>query len=202
MRFLITGFAPFGGSRINPSWEAVRRIPERLGEHTVIRAELPVVYDRSGEMLLERIREHRPDCVLCFGQAAGREGISLENVAVNLKASSAPDNAGVLFSGEKIDPDGEESLQAHLPLRELCTVLTNADIPAKISYSAGTYVCNNLFYDLLRYAEETEPQLLCGFIHLPAEESQRDEFPEGTPTMPLTEIVRAIKIVIAYLTEM
>ncbi|MBE6562059.1 MAG: pyroglutamyl-peptidase I [Ruminococcaceae bacterium] len=202
MRFLLTGFAPFGGSRINPSYEAVKRIPEQLGGHTVIRAEIPVEYDRCGEVLLSLIDEHDPDCVLCIGQAAGRSGISLENIAVNVKAASVPDNAGVLCSGEKIAPDGAESLQARLPLKELCTLLTEADIRAKISYSAGTYVCNNLLYHLLRYAEEEDPRLLCGFIHIPADESQAGDFAEGTPTMPIADVVRALKLIMAYLAEM
>ena len=201
MRFLLTGFAPFGASKINPSYEAVKRIPEHLGAHTVIRAELPVEYDRCGGVLLSLIREHDPDCVLCVGQAAGRDGISLENIAVNVKASASPDNAGISFSGEKIIPDGAESLQVRLPLRELCTLLTEADIRAKISYSAGTYVCNNLLYHLLRYAEAEDPALLCGFIHIPADESQKGDFAEGTPTMPIAEVVRALKLIIAYLAE-
>lgn len=200
MRFLITGFAPFGGSRINPSYEAVKRIPEHLGEHTVVRAELPVVYDRCGEVLTELITEYEPDCVLCLGQAAGRDGISLESIAVNVKASSSPDNAGVTCSGEKIDPEGAESLQTRLPLKELCAVLTEAGIRAKISYTAGTYVCNNLFYHLLRCAE-ADPSLLCCFIHIPACEEQAGDFAPGTPTMPLAEVVRAVKMVIAYLAE-
>lgn len=201
MRFLLTGFAPFGGSRINPSYEAVRRLPETLGEHRIFRAELPVVYGQCGEVLAELIERVQPDCVLCFGQAAGREGISLESTAVNVKAASAPDNAGVTFSGEKIDPAGPESLRARLPLKELCALLKDAGLPTKISYSAGTYVCNDLFYNMLRYAEENEPRLMCGFIHLPVDESQLSGFAPGTPFMPTSEVVRAMRLMIAYLGE-
>ena len=175
MRFLLTGFAPFGGSRINPSYEAVRRLPETLGEHRIFRAELPVVYGQCGEVLAELIERVQPDCVLCFGQAAGREGISLESTAVNVKAASAPDNAGAL--------------------------LKDAGLPTKISYSAGTYVCNDLFYNMLRYAEENEPRLMCGFIHLPVDESQLSGFAPGTPFMPTSEVVRAMRLMIAYLGE-
>jgi len=201
MRFLITGFAPFGGSRVNPSYEAVKRIPDTLGGHEIFRAEIPVVYDRCGAELEALIGRYEPDCVLCLGQAAGREGISLENTAVNVKAASTPDNDGVMYSGEKIVPDGAESLRARLPLKEICTLLNEAGIRAKISYSAGTYVCNALMYHLLRWAEENDPDLLCGFIHIPVDESQLASFAPGTPFMPISEVVRAIKVVIAYVGE-
>lgn len=199
MQFLITGFAPFGESRINPSYEAVRRLPDTLGEHRIFRAELPVVYGQCAEVLCALIERVRPDCVLCLGQAAGREGISLESTAVNVKASGAPDNAGITFSGEKIAPDGPESLRAQMPVKELCALLRDAGIPAKVSYSAGTYVCNNLFYEMLRYAAAHDPRLLCGFIHIPVDESQLPAFPAGTPFMPISEVVRALKLVISYL---
>lgn len=199
MRFLITGFAPFGKSKINPSYEAVRRLPDTLGEHEILRAEIPVVYDRCGDMLDAMLDRWQPDAVLCLGQAAGREGVSLENTAVNVKAASAPDNAGITFSGEKIDPAGPESVSSRLPLRELSQLLREAGIPAKISYSAGTYVCNNLFYRLLRYAELNDPHLRCGFIHIPPDESQLACFPAGTPFLPISEVVRALKLMIAYL---
>ena len=106
MRFLITGFSPFGKSKTNPSAEAVRLLPDTLGGHEIFRAELPVVYGKCWDELHSQILRVQPDCVLCLGQAAGREGISLENTAVNVRASSEADNAGVTFSGEKIDEDG------------------------------------------------------------------------------------------------
>ena len=166
MRFLITGFAPFGTSRVNPSYEAVKRLPDFQGDYDIIRAELPVAYDTCADQLETLIDTYAPDCVICLGQATGREGISLENTAVNVKASSMPDNEGVTFSGEKIASDGPDSLSVNLPLKELANLLKNAGIPAKISYSAGTYVCNNLFYRLLRYVSENDPQLLCCFLHI------------------------------------
>jgi len=199
MRFLVTGFAPFGGSRVNPSYEVVRRLPDTLGEHRIYHAELPVVYGQCGEMLCELIEKVQPDCVLCFGQAAGREGISLENTAVNVKASSSPDNAGVTFSGETIDPNGPESLRARLPLKELCAELKDAGFPVKISFSAGTYVCNDLFYEMLQYAEENDSPKMCGFIHIPADESQKADFAPGTPFMPIQQVVDAARLMIEFL---
>jgi len=201
MRFLITGFSPFGKSKTNPSAEAVRLLPDTLGGHEIFRAELPVVYGKCWDELHSQILRVQPDCVLCLGQAAGREGISLENTAVNVRASSEADNAGVTFSGEKIDEDGPESLSARLPMKELTQFLREAGLPAKISYSAGTYVCNDLFYHLLRYAEAEDPQLLCGFLHIPPDESQLEYFAPGTPFLPTGEIVRTLKAAVAFLGE-
>ena len=199
MLFLITGFEPFGNSRLNASCEAVRALPAQWGDHQILTATLPVVYDRCADALYELIDEHQPDVVLCLGQAVGREGISLEHAAVNVKASSSPDNAGVTFSGEKIAEDGAESLPSNLPLKELVYALGEVGIHAKISYSAGTYVCNDLFYHLMRYASEHGKRMLCGFIHIPPCEEQKTDYAEGTPMMPTAEAVRALKTIVAYL---
>ena len=199
MQFLITGFDPFGSSELNASCEAVRAMPAMWGDHQIITATLPVVYDKCADVLYELLDEHQPDVVLCLGQAVGREGISLEHAAVNVKASSSPDNAGVTFSGEKIAEDGPESLPSNLPLKELAYALKEVGISSKISYSAGTYVCNDLFYHLMNYASEHAKRMLCGFIHIPPCEEQRHDYAEGTPIMPTAEAVRALKAIVAYL---
>ena len=196
MRFLLTGFAPFGKSRINPSYEAVRLLPDRLEDHEIVKAELPVVYGQAAAHLLTLVKEIRPDCVLSVGQAAGRTGFSLESTAVNRRGASAPDNAGNRYSGEVIEKGAPASLPAHLPLEELLAALQKSEIPANISPSAGTYVCNDLFYSLMRYIETEAPSLMGGFVHIPAIKAQAADFPVGTPTMPLTDIVRAIEIII------
>lgn len=199
MLFLVTGFDPFGNSVLNASAEVLRVLPSYLGDHEIVTATLPVVYDKCADALYELLDEHQPDCVLCLGQAAGREGISLEHAAVNVKASSFPDNAGVTFSGEKILESGADSLPSNLPLKELAYALKEVGIPAKISYSAGTYVCNNLFYHLMCYATEHARRMLCGFIHIPPCEEQKTDFAEGTPILPTAEAVRAVKAIAAYL---
>ena len=199
MQFLITGFDPFGSSALNASCEAVRAMPAMWGDHQIITATLPVVYDKCADVLYELLDEHKPDVVLCLGQAVGREGISLEHAAVNVKASSSPDNAGVTFSGEKIAEDGPESLPSNLPLKELAYALKEVGISSKISYSAGTYVCNDLFYHLMNYASEHAKRMRCGFIHIPPCEEQRHDYAEGTPIMPTAEAVRALKAIVAYL---
>ena len=202
MRFLITGFAPFGGSRINPSAEVLRHLPPQFGTNEIFCEELPVEYDRSAEILLSLIERYSPDCVLCIGQAAGREGISLEYTAANVKASDMPDNAGVTYSGARILEDGPETIPSNLPLKELAATLKEAGIPAKISYSAGTYVCNNLFYRLLHTITAHNLRMLGGFLHIPPDEAQIADFAQGTPIMPIGEVARALKLIIAQLGEM
>ena len=201
MRFLITGFAPFGGSQINPSYEAARLLPDTLGRHEIFRERIPVEYGKCTEALIGAIEKYRPDCVLCLGQAAGRDVISLENTAVNVRASAMPDNAGVICENDTVEAGAPESLSPNLPLKEMLSALKEIGIPAKISYSAGTYVCNDLFYSLLRYIGKERPRLLGGFIHIPATDAQAADFPAGTPTMPLSEAVRAIGTVIAVIGE-
>ncbi len=202
MRFLITGFSPFGTSRTNPSYEAVRLLPDTLGTHEIFRAEIPVVYGACADVLRDRIESVRPDCVLCLGQAAGREVLSLEMTAVNVRAASMPDNAGVTYEGSPIEVGGPDSLSPNLPMREIHLALKELSIPAKISYSAGTYVCNELFYSLCRYIGKEKPRLLGGFIHVPAADTQKGDFPAGTPTVPVSETVRALGTVIAVIGEM
>lgn len=199
MLFLITGFNPFGNSALNASAEAVRALPTHWGDHEIVTATLPVVYDKCADVLYGLLDEYRPDVVLCLGQAVGREGVSLEHAAVNVKASSSPDNAGVTFSGEKIAENGADSLPSNLPLKELSYALKEVGITAKISYSAGTYVCNNLFYHLMHYASEHAKRMQCGFIHIPPCEEQKPDYAEGTPILPTAEAVRALKAIVAYL---
>ncbi len=201
MRFLITGFAPFGGSRMNPSYEAARLLPDTLGPHEIFRAELPVEYGKCTDVLIEKIEQYRPDCVLCLGQAAGREVISLENTAKNVRASASPDNAGVIYENDTVEPGAPESLSPNLPIMEMLSALKEVGIPAKISYSAGTYVCNDLFYSLLRYIAKERPRLLGGFIHIPASDAQAADFPAGTPTMPTADVVRALGVILAVIGE-
>lgn len=201
MRFLLTGFAPFGTSAINPSYEAVRLLPDTLGSHEIFRACLPVVYGECADVLRDEIDKYRPDCVLCIGQAAGRDVISLENTAVNVRASGSPDNAGILYEGTTIVPGGPESLSPNLPMKEILHALKEGGAPAKISYSAGTYVCNDLFYSLMYHIAKEKPRMLGGFIHIPANEAQANDFPPGTPTMPIADVVHALGIVIAVIGE-
>ena len=153
MNIIVTGFEPFGGERVNASWEAVR---ELQGVQTVL---LPVSFRRAAAAVRE-IVSASPDAILCVGEAGGREKISVERVAVNLMNARIPDNDGFQPVDAKIREDGPAAYFSTLPTRALAQAMENAEI----SYTAGTYVCNAVFYTLMDAAGESIP---AGFIHVP-----------------------------------
>ena len=175
MKVLFTGFEPFGSEKRNPSWEAVKLLPGKMGETEIVKLELPVVYDECGSLLEEAIREHQPDAVICVGQAGGRTSIAVENFALNVKAAKSPDNAGVVHEGTKIAANGPAAYESTLPVQRMVSSMEAAGIPAAVSYCAGTYVCNNVMYHLLHYAAQNAPDMKAGFIHLPYDEVQAQE---------------------------
>lgn len=166
MCILVTGFEPFGGAQTNPSWEAVKLLPPCIGGMPVHTLQLPVTYGQSGDLLMAEIRRLRPHLVICCGVAAGRTAVTPELVAVNWRMASIADNAGVAYTGEKIRPDGPAAYMTALPLTDMIATLQAGDLPGRISLSAGSYVCNDLYYRLL--AEEKEYRGL--FIHVPGED--------------------------------
>lgn len=151
MRLLITGFMPFGGEEINPSWEAVRALPERIGEYELTKMLLPVVFGEAAEMVISEAEKIRADAVLCIGQAGGRAEICPELVGINLKNATIPDNAGNQPKDEPIAEGGDAAYFSTLPVRKMADAISAAGIPARLSYSAGAYVCNELLYSLLRH---------------------------------------------------
>jgi len=164
---LLTGFAPFGGETVNPSWEAVSMLPERIGECRLICQRLPVVYGKCGELLRETIRRTAPEIVIAVGVAGGRTAITPELLAVNYRMASLADNDGVQFNGEKIDPAGPDAIMTDLPVREMAEALRANGFPSALSLSAGGYVCNDLYYALL--SGQKEGNYRGAFIHVPPE---------------------------------
>ena len=165
MSILITGFEPFDGASVNPSWEAVKLVPNAICGHEVHRLQLPVVYGGAAELLLEEVRRLRPEIVLCCGVAGGREGVTPELVAINYRQARIADNAGQLYSGAPIDPEGETAHMTRLPVNDMVEAIRAREIPAYLSLSAGAYVCNDLYYHLLA----AEKALGCRglFVHVP-----------------------------------
>ncbi len=209
MKILVTGFEPFGGEAVNPSSIAVGLLPEQIDEADIIKKVLPVVFGDAADELIEMIREELPDAVICTGLAAGREGITPELIAVNMRHARIPDNAGAQPEQEKILPDGEDGLFSTLPIREMVQAMNDAGIHAEISEAAGTYVCNEVMYRLLDCCQKEFPDIKAGFIHLPRAvdclESAAECLPEGKEVsavpfsqmgnaMPMEEIVQALKI--------
>lgn len=159
MKILVTGFTPFGGEQINPSWEAARRLPNRIGGAELIKHEIPTEFDASGAALHKLLTELRPDAVLCVGQYGGANCIRVERVAVNLRDARIADNAGKQPTDEPVVAGGPDAYFATIPTREIVDALREQNIPAQLSYSAGTFVCNNLLYCALHESTQHDPAL-------------------------------------------
>lgn len=191
MTVLITGFEPFGGQSVNPSWEAVSALPERVGQHDLVKLHLPVEYGEAPRRVLEKARELSPQVILCVGQAGGRDAVTPEVIGINLREASIPDNAGVSPAGVPIDPDGPDGIFSTLPVREMVSAIREKGIPAKLSYSAGAYVCNDLMYTLLNHFRGTDIRV--GFVHVPYIPSQ------GSPSLPQAQLTQALAAAIETL---
>ena len=165
MKILVTAFEPFGQSGRNSSLETMMTLPDTIGDCEIEKLMLPVVYDRCAEVLREKIDELSPSAVVCLGQAEGRGTITPEYTAVNVKHSASADNAGQICTLEPIVTDGEDGLITTLPVGRMVENMKNAGYPASLSFTAGTYVCNNLMYHAIRYCKPRG--IKAGFIHLP-----------------------------------
>jgi len=189
---LLTGFEPFGNATSNPSGEIVKQIS---GDNFVT-AILPVAYAQSAEQLLSLIKEHKPDVVICLGQAEGRTHITPEKVAINLDDARLADNEGVLRSDVKILDDGPDAYFSTLPVKEMVDAMNAQGIPAALSLSAGAFLCNHVFYVAQNKFDGTAVR--SGFVHVPLMDSQAPEFP-GLPTMPLDQMVAAVRVMLEVL---
>lgn len=165
MKILVTAFEPFGGSKRNASLDTLEALPGTIGNCEIVKLVLPVVFDRCAEILREKIAETHPDAVICLGQAEGRGMITPEYVAVNVKHAVSPDNAGQTFRLAPIAENGPDAYLTTLPADAMTENMKNAGIPASISFTAGTYVCNNLMYHAIHHC--TPLGIRAGFIHLP-----------------------------------
>jgi pyroglutamyl-peptidase len=186
-RVLATGFEPFGGSTVNPSQQLIEALD---GE--VATALLPVSYARAADVLRAAVREAEPDVVICFGQADGRTGISIERFAHNLDEATTTDNDTAAGSGAAIDPAGPAAYPATLPVDDLVAALRAEGIPAAPSRDAGGFLCNHVFYVLMGLLEAERPQALGGFVHVPLLPEQA--LADGAASMPLETLLRSAGI--------
>ena len=192
MKILVTGFDPFGGASINPAYEAVKLLPDTIKGATIVKKEIPTVFVKDGVVLEEAMQEHNPDVVLCIGQAGGRSEISIEKVAINLIEARIPDNEGQQPLGQKVYEDGETAYFATLPVKAMVTKVKEHGIPSNVSYTAGTYVCNDIMYRLLYLETKKYPGMRGGFIHVPYLPEQAVTLPAGTPTMSVEMISKGL----------
>lgn len=202
MKLLITSFDAFGKDKINPSYKAVSLLPKVINGIEIVKKQLPTKYKESELVMNKYINEINPDFVIAVGQAEGRSKISLEKVAINLMTASIEDNDGYLPVDEPIKVGGKTAYFSSLPIRKIFNNLKQQKIPVEISYSAGTFVCNKVFYDLMYLVNEKASKFKAGFIHVPLIPSQLENRDKDIATMELVEIVDALSSVISSLSEL
>ena len=197
LKVLLTGFEPFNNARLNPSEQLVIRIKadDVPGAH-ILTAVLPVVYGQAASNLLALVNKHKPDVVICFGQAEGRTSITPERFAVNLNDASIADNAGHIRVDQAIRQGSPLALESTLPVKEFVTAIRVEGIPASLSLSAGTFVCNHIFYELQAALQGTAIQ--SGFVHVPLMDEQKEDFP-GLFTMAVDNMALAAKTMVKTL---
>ena len=188
-KLLITGFEPFGGEEINPSWEAVSRLPDEINEYTLFKLCIPVEFGNAAECVLRAAKEICPDVILCIGLAGGRAAITPELVAINLRYAKIPDNAAFQPKDEPALVGGACAYFSTLPVRKMAEAIEAAGIASQVSYSAGAYVCNDLLYTLLFHFEGGQTRV--GFVHIPYCREQEKE-----PSMALSDMIKGLTVAI------
>lgn len=168
MKILLTAFEPFGDRSVNASAEVIKRLPITISDHEIVTAVLPVNHQTAPQKLEALLKDVKPDAVVCLGEAGGIDWIQLEFVAINWMDFRIPDNSGAAICDAMIYPEGKTAYFSSLPLRTFETLLKARHIPVKISMTAGTYLCNMIFYTLMEQVEQTQAAIPAGFIHLPA----------------------------------
>ena len=181
---LITGFDPFGGDSINPSWEAVKKLPDRIGNWKLCKLEIPTVFGLAAQTVLEKAQEVNPAAILCLGVAAGRSAVTPERIGINVRSARIPDNRGNQPKEEPVIPGGEDGLFSTMHVSAMAAAIEAMGLPGAVSNTAGTFVCNDILYTLLHHYQGTGVKV--GFLHVP-------QLPEqGEPSLPLEDTVRAI----------
>ena len=193
MKVLVTGFDPFGGDSSNASLEAVRRLPARIGALEIATAALPTSYRRSLPELEAAIARAGPQIVLCVGQAGDRTALCVERVAVNIRDARIPDNDGAQPTDAPVVAGGPAAYLATLPVRAAVAALRAEELPAQLSMSAGTFVCNHVFYALMHLAATRWNAFRGGFLHVPCLPQQAAG---GVPGLALDDIVSGLRIVL------
>ncbi|MCH5183109.1 MAG: pyroglutamyl-peptidase I [Oscillospiraceae bacterium] len=189
-KLLITAFEPFGGETVNASLAAVSALPDRVGDWEIHKLTIPVVFGKGAQAVMEFTKHTPVDAVLCVGQAAGRSAVTPEMLAINLQYASIPDNEGNCPKDEPIESggNGREAIFSTMPIRRMAEAVKGAGIPCEVSYSAGTYVCNDTYYRLLSFFAGTPVKV--GFLHLPVMPEQ------GSPSLEPERAVRALQLAI------
>ncbi len=196
MKILITGFDPFGGEAVNPAYEAVKLLPDQIAGAEIIKMEIPTVFSKSYRAVESGIQKYNPDVVINVGQAGGRAHVTIEQVGINLADARIPDNAGEQPLNEPLQSDGDTAYFATIPIRAMVKNVQEHGLPCSISYTAGTYVCNCVMYNVLYLTQKKYPNIKAGFIHVPYSIEQLIGKPATTPGMSLTDIAKSLEYAI------
>ena len=200
MKILVTGFDPFGGEKVNPALEAVKSLPSVIHGAEIRWVEIPTVFYQSAEVLEAEIVRYQPDVVLCIGQAGGRASLTPERVAINQDDARIPDNQGNQPIDTPIRLDGQAAYFSTLPIKAMVQAIKEEGLPATVSNTAGTFVCNHLMYQALYLADKKFPNMRAGFMHIPYMTEQVINKP-NTASMSLTDVVRGIEAAIGAIVE-
>lgn len=196
MKLLLTAFDPFGGDKVNPALEAVKLVADRIGGIDVVKQEVPTVFHKSINTVVAAMEREKPDVVLCIGQAGGRFEVTPERVAINVDDGRIRDNEGNQPVDVPVYADGASAYFTTLPIKAMVQAIRDKGLPASVSNTAGTYVCNHLMYGLLYHIEKSFPGMRGGFIHVPFIPEQVVSRPAPAPYMALVDITRAIEAAI------
>lgn len=200
MKILVTGFDPFGGDSINPAIESVKRLPDSIAGAEIIKMEIPTVFHKSLNVIDEAIQEHNPDVILSIGQAGGRPDITVERIGINCDDARIADNEGNQMIDEPVFADGPAAYFVNLPIKAMVSEIKKAGIPASVSNSAGTFVCNHITYGVRHLVETKYPGKRSGFIHIPFLLNQVLD-KKGQPSMALTTIIDGLSAAIKAIVE-
>lgn len=195
MKVLLTGFDPFGGEKVNPAEEAVKMVKENINGAKIIKLTIPTVRHKSVRAIEEAIEKHNPDIVISIGQAGGRYDITPERVAINMDDFRIKDNEGNQPTDEIIKEDGQAAYFSNLPIKAMVKHMNENKIPATVSNTAGTFVCNHVMYGIMYMIDKKYSNIKGGFIHIPYMTSQVID-KKNTPYMSLEEIVKGIELAI------
>mgnify|MGYP003292464604 CR=1 FL=1 len=199
MKLLLTAFDPFGGASVNPAREALKLVADRVADVEIVKLEVPTVFGKSIAAVTAAIQQNRPDAVLCIGHAGGRYGLTPERVAINIDDASIPDNEGNQPMDAPIFEDGAPAYFSTLPIKAMVAAIREAGLPASVSNTAGTFVCNHLMYGVLYTLAKHYPGVRGGFMHVPFIPSQTLQRP--APSMSCQDIARGIEAAITAIAE-
>lgn len=201
MKILITAFDPFGGDEINPALEAVKLMKSEISGAKIVKLEVPTVFNKSIDKVVEAIEKENPDVVLNIGQAGGRFDITPERVAINIDDARIKDNEGNQPIDMPIYEDGESAYFATIPVKAIVKEIKDGGLPSSLSNTAGTFVCNHLMYGTLYHIAKNKKDIRAGFIHVPFIPEQVIDRPTPVPYMSTIDIARALELAVKAIVE-